>query len=220
MNANTRFWMRYLPGVERDTGKQQAVCGIWMAPLVAACLVGCSASDEIAGPGSPLYATAVQSSIEEQNKGAAVGEAGQNAATSAVVRKVSQKDVSLMESVRRERAAVVATGGVQTVCIYWTEDSGEFRRDPPGGGKGDQEYYVFWSGEQKRFLQVPVALSAGHRARVPKGWGVVLSGRDRNIYVYWCDVCKKAHKQLWQLQDTPEPAAIAISELATPEAAH
>jgi hypothetical protein len=181
--------------------------GGWLLS-VALLLQGCGAPEENAGPGSPLYAVAVQSALEEQNKAEAGGDdrvAAQPVAHAAA----TPKDLALLEFVRTETAGPAAA----SVFVYWSEQAGAFLRAPPRASDAKPapgDFFVFWSDADKQFMQVPMERSEALQKRTPPGRGLVLSRAEVVHYAYWCDRCKACHQQRWRLRESPDQVPVEV----------
>jgi hypothetical protein len=189
----------------------------WALLPVVVCLLGCTAREEIAAPGSPLYARAVDESVAEQNK----GDGGDEQAEVAGQRKASlpptAKDVAILGFIRNDQAARGASTTNKAVYVYWLESTSQFTRTPPTalrgeGGGGD--YFVFWSEDQKKFMQVPLKRGAPVKKQVNAAYQLVLSRADENFYVYWCPSCKACHKEIWHLAETDDQVPVPSSKPA------
>ena len=79
---------------------------------------------------------------------------------------------------------------------------------PPFKGSDDKDgpetYFIFLSNQDKNFKQIPIAKRKTIQHETNKGWGIVLSRNENNVYVYWCNNHQQPHKKIWQIQKAPD----------------
>lgn len=163
--------------------------------------------EEIAGSNSPLYEETVTDALKEQVKNS--DEVPKQSASKAQSGETSN-DLAIMAFIREEMSSV-KTNQNETVYIYWSEKNGIFQKTLPeratsrklAGNKGDdyvQDIYLYWSAQDNQFIAAPIEQLPEIKDRIKKGWGLSLSSKDQNVYVYICNSCTKVHKTILQVK--------------------
>jgi hypothetical protein len=164
-----------------------------------------------------LYQKTVVQALEEQNKGDAAAGEDRGALQPATRKAVNDKDAAIREFIRRDRL-LPGANAPNSVYVYWTEEFGEFRTDPPAPGAGpgamENARFVFWADQEKMFMQSPLAKGEALKGSLQAGWWFVLARDAQASYVFWCDTCKMCHKEGWSLSDSADLAPVTIARPA------